>query len=74
MTPAATAWSCDARHLDRPVGSAVGEDLTDALGGAVAIAAERIPVAVGACVAVMVAGAPHDTSIAARAKRNTRRR
>jgi hypothetical protein len=40
MVPAATAWSCDAAHFARPVGSGVGDDRTLGVGDRVAAAAD----------------------------------
>jgi hypothetical protein len=65
MTPAATARSCDAAHAGRPVGSAVGDGLAVALGAMVTGAIERVA-AGGDAVAVTLAGAAQDASVAAR--------
>ncbi|MDP9251391.1 MAG: hypothetical protein M3O80_00165 [Chloroflexota bacterium] len=74
MTPAATAWSCEAAHFGTPVGSAVGEDLTVAVGGAVTITGDRVAVGTGESVAVTLVGPAQDTSTAASTKRSIARR
>ena len=66
-TPAATACSCDAAHLAKPVGSGVDADLTVAVAKGVADATARVEVVVG--VASTLAGAVQDTSIIAKIRR-----
>jgi hypothetical protein len=66
--PAATACSCDATHLGRPVGSAVGDDLTAAVGGLVTPVAVRD--ALGERVGATLVGALQHTSAATRSKRS----
>src|ERR1700687_2614674 len=67
-TPDATACSCDAAHLASPVGSGVGADLAVAVAAVVGERAGRG--AVGAGVALTLAGAVHDTSISATSRRS----
>jgi hypothetical protein len=70
MTPAATAWSCDAVHLCRPLGSGVGEDLTVAVGVAAAVAAGRVALGAGGGVVLMLKGVPQDISVTTRSQRS----
>jgi hypothetical protein len=67
-TPVATACSCDAAHLARPVGSGVGADFTVAVATGVADAAE--PVTAGVGVALTLPVALQDTNTIATSKRS----
>jgi hypothetical protein len=69
-TPAATACSCDATHLGRSVGSAVGDDLTAAVGGLVTPVAVRDALGTGERVGATLVGALQHTSAATRSKRS----